>query len=74
MVGDRLIQVGSMSWNEYSTDLRKTFFEDMKPGDSTPILVDRNGQLIAIQWTLPGFNAGELWDQLNGQWFFAYFF
>jgi signal transduction histidine kinase len=74
IVGDRLVQVGPLSWNAFHLDLRKTFFEGVRPGEITLVVVERNGQTLTIPWRLPGFNSGELWDQLTGQWILAYFF
>jgi len=74
MVGDRLVQVGSLSWDAFDSDLRKTFFEGVKPGEITPVTVERNGQLITIPWKLPGFNPGEFRNELFSEWPLAYFF
>lgn len=74
MVGDRLVQVGSLSWEKFRADLRRTFFEDTKIGEVAPVVVERDGQIITIPWRLPGFNQGEFMDQLIAQWFLAYFF
>jgi len=74
MVGDRLVQVGSLTWDAFHADLRKTFFEGVKPGEITPVTVERNGQTLTIPWRLPGFNHGELVNELASEWFLAYFF
>jgi signal transduction histidine kinase len=36
--------------------------------------VERGGQVLTVQWRVPGTNAGELRDQLFSQWFLAFFF
>jgi len=74
MVGDRLMQVGSLSWDAFQSDLRKAFFEGVKAGEITPVTVERSGQLMTIPWNLPGFNRGELLYSLTSQWFLAYSF
>ena len=74
MFGDRLVQVGSLSWDAFQSDLRKTLFEGVKAGEITPVTVERNGELITIPWSLPGFNRGEFLNQLASQWFLAYAF
>ena len=74
MVGDRLVQVGSLTWDAFEADLRRTFFEGVKPGEITPVTVERNGQTLTIPWRLPGFNRGELVNELASEWFLAYFF
>ena len=72
--GDRIIQIGDVTWDEFSNDLRKTFFVGARPGDVVPIIVERDGQKINIDWVYPNFNRDELLDQLISEWFIAYFF
>ncbi|HET7144443.1 MAG TPA: ATP-binding protein [Anaerolineales bacterium] len=74
MVGDRLVQVGSLTWDAFQSDLRKPFFEGVKTGEVTAVTVERDGQQLTIPWSLPGFNLGELFDELSSQWFLAYAF
>ena len=73
-VGDRLVQVGPLSWDAFHSDLRKPLFDGVKVGEVTPVTVERNGQLVTIQWRLPGFNRGELLNSLASQWSLAYTF
>jgi signal transduction histidine kinase len=73
-VGDRLIQVGSLTWEDFHADLRRTFFAGVKPGEIVPIEVERAGQRITIPWRLPGINHGEVIDQFFSEWFMAYIF
>ncbi|HEY9151800.1 MAG TPA: ATP-binding protein [Anaerolineales bacterium] len=73
-VGDHLIQVGSLTWDVFHSDLRKTFFEGVKPGEITPIIVERNGQTLTVPWKLPGFNPGELRNELFSQWSLSFLF
>jgi signal transduction histidine kinase len=74
MVGDRLVQIGRLTWDEFHADLQKAFFEDVKTGEITPVIVERNGELITIPWRLPGTNRGEVLNMLASQWFLAYSF
>jgi signal transduction histidine kinase len=71
---DRILQIGSMTWEEFEADLSRSFFEGYKPGDIVPIRVERNGQQIDISWKYPAFNEAEFFDQLNSEWWFAYAF
>ena len=52
--GDQIIQIGALRWDDFRADLRKTFFEGVKPGDVVPIVVQRDGQTLNISWTYPG--------------------
>jgi signal transduction histidine kinase len=54
--------------------LQKTFFEGVKKGEITPVLIDRHGEQITVLWRLPGFNRGEFLNALASQGFLAYFF
>ena len=72
--GDRIIQIGDVTWENFRADLRKTFFEGVQPGDVVPITIERNGQTLQILWTYPGFNQGGFLDQLYSEWIFAYLF
>jgi signal transduction histidine kinase len=71
---DKIIQIGPLRWDEFRADLRKAFFEGVKPGHVVPIVVDRNGQALNISWTYPGFNQSEFLEQLYSEWGIAYFF
>ncbi len=72
--GDRLILVGSVPFSAFAQDLRQDLFGGAKLGDVVPIVVDRNGRITAVQWELPGPNAGEILDQFFSQWFLSYVF
>ena len=74
-VDDRIVQIGDITWEEFSKDLRKTFFVGVKPGDVIPSVVERNGEIVNIDWIYPqGPTRSELLDQLYSEWFIAYFF
>ena len=73
-VGDQLIQVGPMSWNDFHGDLRQTFFEGFKPKEIVPMVVERNGQILTVPWVIPGTNKNEVMDQLLSEWFLSYVF
>lgn len=72
--GDRLLRVGPTSLQSFNADLRKNLFEGVRPGQIVPITVQRGGQVLTVDWRLPGTNPGEQADQFSGQWFLAYFF
>lgn len=71
---DRLIQIGSLTWETFHNDLTRTFFQYVEPGTVVPVKVERNGQIITIPWKLPGANAGDLNEQLFSEWPLAYVF
>src|ERR687891_401940 len=72
--GDRILQMGSVRWEDFRDDLNMPFLEGYKPGDLVPIRVERNGQTLDVAWRYPSFNQAEFFDQLNSEWWIAYFF
>ena len=72
--GDQIIRIGDVTWDEFSKDLRKTFFVGARPGDVVPIIVERDGQKINIDWVYPNFNRDEFWEQFYSEWGIAYLF
>ncbi|HLO30031.1 MAG TPA: hypothetical protein VK249_12890, partial [Anaerolineales bacterium] len=73
-VNDRIMQIGSVLWEDFRADLSKPFFDGYRPGDTVPLIVERNGQTINIAWKYPAFNQAEFFEQLNSEWWIAYFF
>jgi signal transduction histidine kinase len=71
---DRILQIGSVRWEDFQADLRLSLFEGYKPGDIVPIRVERGGQRIDNSWKYPRFNQGEFQDQLRSEWWLAYIF
>lgn len=72
--GDQIIQIGDVTWDEFNSDLRTIFFEDALPGDVVPIIVERDGNRINIDWVYPNFNTDEFLEQMFSEWLIAYFF
>ncbi|MBI5829845.1 MAG: hypothetical protein HZB20_09990, partial [Chloroflexi bacterium] len=70
--GDELVQVGPVPIRAFEADLRETIFDNTAPGGVAPIVARRGGQLLTIQWTLPGFNYGEFLARLTSQWWLAF--
>jgi signal transduction histidine kinase len=74
-VGDKILQIKDVTWDQFRADLRKTFFDRARPGDIVPIVVDRDGEIETIPWVYPpGPTRGEFLDQLISEWFVAYIF
>jgi signal transduction histidine kinase len=71
---DRILQIGSVHWNDFVANLSRPFFEEYQPGDTVPIRVERGGQQIDIPWKYPHSSPGEFQDQLNSEWWLAYVF
>jgi len=73
-LGDRLIRVGTIDWNDFKSSRRMTLFDKQPDGSVVEILVVRDGQEKRIFWKYPGFNRAELLDRLNSVIWLAYAF
>ena len=73
-VGDQLIQVGSVRWDSFDTDLRLTLINQVTPGETLPITILRDGQEITLEWTIPGRTRGELIERFQSVLSLAYLF
>lgn len=73
-IGDKLIKVGNITQEDVDADLTVGYFNGLKPGDNIDITLDRQGEIINIQYVLPGVNTGEIFDRLNSNWFLPYIF
>ncbi|MFN8401092.1 MAG: ATP-binding protein [Anaerolineales bacterium] len=74
LVGDQIVQVGQVEWEEFQNDLRVSLFDGVNVGEIVPVIVERDGERLTIPWKLPGINEGEVWEQLASEWPIAYFF
>jgi len=70
--GDQITQIGDVTWEEYRSDLRKTFFAGAQPGDIVPIRALHSGKTINVSWIYPGFNWNEFLEQFYSEWGIAY--
>ena len=71
---DRILQFGSVGWEEFEADLSMPLFAGYEPGDTVPLKVMRNGVTIDIAWKFPTFNQAEFLDQFYSEWWIAYAF
>ena len=69
---DQIIQIGDVIWDEFNTDLRRTFFDGAKPGDRVPIIVRRDSEVMNISWVYPGFGWNEFREQFLSEWGMSY--
>ena len=73
-VGDQVLQIGAVSWEEFRINLRQAFFHDTESGQIVPIVVNRGEQEIQVDWMMPGENSAEKWGRLVDIWWLAYVF
>ena len=72
--GDRLLQVGDVSWRDFEQNLRQTLFENVRPGQVVPIRLVRDNQEININWRFPDPTRTEVIERLTSGWWLAYVF
>ena len=71
---DKLLKVGTVSWEEYTSDLESVLFDDVEIDQEVPLMIRRDGQTLSIPWRFPGFNQAELLERLNSEWWWSYIF
>ena len=73
-LGDELIQIGPLSWEDFRKDPHQTLFEDVQTGQEVSLDVIRGGYHLPILWMLPGPNSPEFRDRLINTWLLGYIF
>jgi signal transduction histidine kinase len=73
-LGDILVKIGDVPWEDYKRDARVSFFENNKPGDIVDIVVMRNGEELTIPWKLPGLTEKQFSARFFNIWGLAYIF
>jgi signal transduction histidine kinase len=73
-IGDRLLQVGELTWADFRGDYQAMLFKGLQPGEIVSIRVEREGLQYTIPWSFPGTNPREFTRYaLSGFWL-GYFF
>ena len=52
-IGDELLAVGDLTYEEYTSDRRHVPFGGFGPGERVPITLRRDGRMQTIQWLMP---------------------
>jgi signal transduction histidine kinase len=73
-IGDVLKKVGTITFDEYSKDIRASFFQKYTSGDVIEIVIERNGETISIPWIYAGFTNAEFPSHFFNIWWLAYAF
>jgi signal transduction histidine kinase len=73
-VGDQLIRAGSITWNQFINSNTIFIFEGYRSGDVVPFTLQRNGEEIHLNWTVPGISREELLARLISAWWIPYAF
>lgn len=74
MQDDKVIQIGSLRWEDFKVDLRRTLFDGVQHGQVVPLLIERGGQQMRISWVFPGPNPREIIDLVVNEGWLAFVF
>jgi signal transduction histidine kinase len=67
-LGDRLLQVGAVTWEAYSQDKRQPLFGDVQPGDVVSLLLLHEDRENNVLWVIPGPGLAEILDRISTLW------
>lgn len=73
-VGDQLLQVGSVSWEQYDTNLNQPLIQNAEADTQIPITVLRNGTEQTVMWKIPGPNGQLVGLRFTTEWWIAFVF
>jgi signal transduction histidine kinase len=73
-VGDRLVQVGSVSLEAAQQNKRLQLFGSIEPGQTVPITLVREGNQLTIHWVFAGLTPEAIRDRLMTQWWIGFIF
>jgi signal transduction histidine kinase len=72
---DILLKVGEKPFaDDYIKNLDLVLFKGQKTGDVLPLLVERDGQQLQIDYIIPPITTAEILDRLVSQWFLPFLF
>ena len=73
-LGDRLIRIGAVSMAQFEENLFRQMPLDVPPGDRVPLIVERQGEQLALEWGMPGPTSAEVRTRLLYIWWLPYLF
>ncbi|MGB3060414.1 MAG: hypothetical protein WBE17_11835, partial [Anaerolineae bacterium] len=59
--GDRLLRIGDLTYAAYTNDRALVPFGAYHAGDPVPVILERDGQTVQINWQMPG-TSGQVWN------------
>ncbi len=72
--GDVLVRIGDVPFETFRDHRTQTLFDNMQAGEKVPMVVNRGGQLIQIEWEFPGLNWRQISYRLINIWPLAFLF
>jgi signal transduction histidine kinase len=73
-VGDRIVQINSIPWQDFRSDLRKMIFPLAERGQVVMLIIERDGYTLTIPWAATGPTMGEISDLAFSEGWLAFFF
>ena len=73
-VGDELVQIGEVRWADFAENATQTLLADMERGEVVNLVVRRQGEILTIPWTFPGFRQAAFLERLYNNWWLPYVF
>jgi signal transduction histidine kinase len=73
-VGDRLLVVDGVDMDAFYDDLSLGLLENVHPGDTISILIERNGEKYKVDWLVPGMTRESLLERIAGIWWLPFVF
>lgn len=67
-IGDELLSMGQVDMDTWRQHLRMPLFPHLAAGDILPLRVRHDGQVVQIDWRVPGRTWPELYDRLVNTW------
>ncbi len=64
--GDRLLEIGDLTFDEYRADRLAVPFAGYEPGDKVPLVVERDGQIKQVIWEMPPVLSTDRLERLLG--------
>lgn len=73
-VGDRIVQVGAVTFVAFQQNQRQRLLADIQPGDLVPLVVERDDQTLVLRWPVVRIEPDDTLDWMRSQWFLAWVF
>lgn len=71
--GDLISQIGPLSWQEFLANGQR-FFAEIKPGQTLPFVVNRDGETLQVSFIYPGVDWRQISYRFLDIWVLAYVF
>jgi len=71
-IGDQILEIGSVSLDDFKTNKLWAFFDGAQPEQVVPITVKRGDFVLTLPWVMPGSTPGEIFHRLLNAWWLAY--